>query len=82
MSTMKDQIKISLSPQLKTIIALKASDIGIPITQYVKYLIINDIKYDPILKASKKTEDRAKLAMEEINNLNPVQNIKNFLEEL
>ncbi len=54
--TTQEQIKLSVSPELKSLVKLRAQNIGIPITQYVKNLIINDVKQSPSFQVSDATE--------------------------
>lgn len=56
--TAQEQIKVSVSPELKSLVKSRAQKIGIPITQYVKNLIINDIKQYPIYQVDEETEKR------------------------
>ena len=76
MNTIQSQIKISISTELKSLIRSKADAVGVPVTQYVKNLIINDVKHFPTFQASDETEKRAQRAMEELPHLKPVKNLK------
>ena len=50
------QIKISVSPALKSLVQSHAQNIGVPVTQYVKNLIINDVKHYPTYQVDEETE--------------------------
>lgn len=52
------QIKISVSPELKSLVESRAQGIGVPVTQYVKNLIINDVKQSPTFLVSEDSEKR------------------------
>jgi hypothetical protein len=56
--TIQEQIKISVSPELKSLVKFRAQNIGVPITQYVKNLIINDVKQYPSFQVSDASERR------------------------
>ena len=56
--TIQEQIKISVSPELKSLVKFRAQNIGVPITQYVKNLIINDVKQSPSSQVSDASERR------------------------
>lgn len=54
----QEQIKVSVSPELKSLVRFRAQNIGVPITQYVKNLIINDVKQSPPFQVSEASEKR------------------------
>jgi len=54
----QEQIKVSVSPELKSLVKSRAQNIGVPITQYVKNLIINDVKESPLFQVSDESEKR------------------------
>ncbi len=56
--TTQEQIKLSVSPELKSLLKSRAQNIGVPITQYVKNLIINDVKSNPEYQVDEETEKR------------------------
>ncbi|HUQ85360.1 MAG TPA: hypothetical protein VM077_03480 [Candidatus Limnocylindrales bacterium] len=84
MNTQQIQLKISLSDQLNDLLQSKASRLGIPVTQFVKHLIIKEVETEeyPTFKMSERTEKRAKEAMEQINNAVSVNDVTKFFEEL
>lgn len=54
----QEQIKVSVSPKLKSLVKSRAQNIGVPLTQYVKNLIINDVKQYPVYQVSDDAEGR------------------------
>ena len=56
--TTQEQIKVSVSRELKSLLKSRAQTIGVPVTQYVKNLIINDIKQYPTYQVDEETEKR------------------------
>jgi len=63
------QLKINLSQELQNLLLSKASKLGVPLTQYVKHIImkdVEDIEY-PIFKASDVTEKAAKQALADLD---------------
>lgn len=60
------QIKVSVSKELKSLVKSRADNIGIPVTQYVKNLIINDVKHYPVLQVSKDSEKRIGQSLEDL----------------
>ena len=54
----QQQIKVSVSRELKSLVQSRAQNIGIPITQYVKNLIVNDVKQSPVFQVSEDLENR------------------------
>lgn len=69
MNATQIQLKISLSQQLRDLLASKAARVGIPVTQLVKHLIIKeveDVEY-PVFHMSQSSENRAREAMQHID---------------
>lgn len=64
--TTQEQIKVSVSPELKSLVKSRAENIGVPITQYVKNLIINDVKHYPVYQVDEETEKRIGQSLEDI----------------
>lgn len=58
LQTTQEQIKVSVSPALKSLVRSRAQDIGVPVAQYVKNLIINDVKQYPVYQVDEQTEKR------------------------
>lgn len=63
------QLKLNLSPELQELLRSKASKFGVPLTQYVKHVLIKDVEDEeyPVYKASEATEKAAKLAHKNID---------------
>lgn len=63
------QLKINLSEQLQDLLASKASKYGVPLTQYVKHVLMKDVEDQeyPIFKASEETEQAAKEALDQLD---------------
>ncbi len=59
------QIKVSLSEQLNNLLERRADNVGVPVTQYVKYLILKEIESAqyPTFRASKQVEDNTAEAL-------------------
>ncbi len=63
------QIKINLTEELQDLLESKASKFGVPLTQYVKHVLmkdVEDVEY-PVFKASEETEKAARIALEQLN---------------
>ncbi len=84
MLTSQVQVKLSLSPQLSSLLKVKATNLGIPVTQFVKHLIINDLEKDnfPTFKASDRVELKAGKAIKEISKAKSVKNIPEYFKTL
>lgn len=63
------QLKINLSEQLQDLLASKASKYGVPLTQYVKHVLMKDVEDQeyPIFKASEATEQAAREALAQLD---------------
>lgn len=68
-TTSQIQLKLSLSQQLADLLQSKAAKFGIPVTQFVKHLIIKEVENEtyPAFQASDWTQNRVKKAMNEIS---------------
>lgn len=84
MNTGQIQIRVSISQQLGDLLKSKADRLGVPITQLVKHLIIDEVKSEeyPVFKASDATEKAAKEAMENIDEAVDVENVNEFFKNL
>ena len=69
MNTTQIQLKISLSEQLNELLTSKATLVGIPVTQLVKYLIIKEVKdlEYPVFYMSEDTEKKTQEAMKQMS---------------
>nr|MBI5455611.1 hypothetical protein [Candidatus Levybacteria bacterium] len=78
------QIRVSISQQLGDLLKSKAERLGVPITQLVKHLIIDEVKDEeyPIFKASTVTEKAAREAMEHIDEAIDIDNVNEFFKNL
>ncbi len=63
------QLKVNLTPELQDLLQSKASKFGVPLTQYVKYVLIKDVEDEdyPVYRASEETEQAAQKALEELD---------------
>lgn len=61
------QLKISLSEQLNDLLESKANNLGVPVTQFVKHLILKEVEDEqlPTFKASESVENNTKKALDE-----------------
>ena len=77
------QIKISLSEQLNHLLKNKASRLGVPVTQLIKYIIIKDIEEEvPVFTASSQLEKISEKAIKEIEKSEVINNIDDFFQNL
>lgn len=63
------QLKINLSEELQDLLESKASKFGVPLTQYVKHVLMKDVENEeyPVFKASEETEKAAKKALDKLD---------------
>lgn len=82
--TSQIQLKISLSEQLSDLLQSKAARLGVPITQFVKHLIMREVEDEiyPTFKASDWLEEKTEKAMKEINKGIDVKDIHKFFKNL
>jgi hypothetical protein len=75
------QLKINLTEELQSLLESKASKFGIPLTQYVKHVLIKDVEdlEYPVFKASVATE---KAAVEALQQIDKSVNAKEFFAKL
>ena len=75
------QLKVYLTPQLQALLKSKAGKLGVPLTQYVKHVLMKDVEHEeyPIFTASEATEKAAKQALEE---LDKAVDAKDFFKKL
>ncbi len=62
------QLKVNLTPELQELLQSKAGKFGVPLTQYVKHVLMKDVENEdyPIFRASEETENAAKKALNEL----------------
>ncbi len=75
------QLKINLPEELQSLLQTKASRFGVPLTQYVKHLIMKDVEDEeyPVFKTSEETENAARQALKD---LDKAVDAKNFFKQL
>ena len=75
------QLKISLSEQLSNLLQSKAARFGVPVTQFVKHLIIKEVEDEqyPTFQASEQLEKATREALEQIDKS---VNASNFFQKL
>ena len=77
------QIKISLSEQLNNLLKNKATRLGVPVTQLIKYIIIKDIEEDvPVFTASSQLEKIPEKAIKELDNSVVIDDIDDFFNKI
>ena len=83
MNTTQVQLKLSLSQQLSDLLASKAMKLGVPVTQFVKHIILREVEEEyPTFEASERTIRRAKKAMKEIDKSVLIDDVHKFFKEL
>ena len=84
MITQQSQIKLNLPIALKEFLESKAKRYGLPISGYVRHLIIKDVSdmdY-PVYEASERTIRRAKKALKEKSKSIVAKDIDKFFKNL
>ncbi len=78
------QLKISLSEKLSNLLASKAASLGVPVTQYVKHLIIKEVEEEeyPVYQASEWLEKETEKALKNIDKSVVVDDIDEFFKNL
>ena len=77
------QIKISLSEQLNNLLKNKATRLGVPVTQLIKYIIIKDIEEEvPVFTASSQLEKISEKAIKELDNCVVIDDIDDFFNKI
>lgn len=86
MRTPQAQIKLNLPLQLKEFVESRANRLGLPLSNYIKHLIIKDVENSeyPTFQPSPKTEKLYKKARQDESEKKLVQpkNLDAFLDEL
>ncbi len=82
----QEQIKVSVSRELKSLVKSRAQNIGVPVTQYVKNLIINDVK-TPSYQVNEDSEKRIGQSLQDLKEgrytiLRSDEDIENHLNNL
>ena len=83
-TTSQIQLKISLSEQLSDLLQSKAARLGVPITQFVKHLIMKDVENEvfPTFEASDWLEKKTEKAMRDIKKGVEVTDVHQFFKNL
>lgn len=84
MQSQTTQIRVTLPVELQGYLQAKAGKFGLSMAAYVKNLIIDDVKDvdHPVMKASKKTEDSYKKAMQERSQAIEVNDVDDYFDSL
>ena len=85
MITPQTQVKLNLSVNLKDFLEAKARKFGMPMSDYLKHLILKDIEDEeyPTFEASEATEQATKRALREIDKsivINNSKDLKDFFK--
>lgn len=82
-TTAQIQLKISLSEQLNALLQSKAKSLGVPVTQFVKHLIIKEVEEEySTFAASDWLENKTRKAIEEKDRAVEVKNVHEFFKNL
>lgn len=78
------QLKVSLSEQSNTLLKARADQLGLPVTQFVKHIIIKEIEESmyPVFTASKKIQEQAKKSLNEMEKSEEVVDIADYFNKL
>ena len=84
MTTPQIQLKVSLSQQLSDLLESRAARLGVPVTQFVKHLIIKEVEEEdyPTFPASERTIQKAKKALAEKDKAITVSDIHEYFKNL
>lgn len=84
MLTQYTQIKINLPLTLMDYVKSKAAKFDIPITSYVKHLLIKDMEdmEYPVFKMSERSKEKLERALKEKHKAVNVVNVSDFFEKL
>ncbi len=84
MKQVQKQVKISLTDQLYDFLLGQSSQLGIPVTQVIKHMIIEKAQKDnfPTFKSSKRTEEAYKQAMLEKDKAILVEDLDEYFASL
>ena len=84
MNTGQIQLRITLTDQLYEFLQAKAARLGLPITQVVKHLIVNEAEKEtyPTFPASALAEKKFEQAQSNLNGFVKVDDVKRYLDSL
>ena len=82
--TTQIQVKISLSEQLNSLLQSKAAKLGLPVTQFVKHLIIKEVGNEdyPVFEMSERTEKKIEQALNNVDKATKVDDISELFKNL
>ena len=83
-TTSQIQLKISLSERLSDLLQSKAARLGVPVTQFVKHLIMKNVESEafPSFEASDWLEKKTQKAMRDIGKGVEVKDVHQFFKNL
>ncbi len=78
------QLKLSLSQRLNDLLQSKAQQLGLPVTQFVKHLIIREVEQEgyPTFQMSDRTEKRLKEALKDIDKAVKIDDVHEYFKKL
>lgn len=77
------QLRFSLSPHMGDILARKASEMGVPVTQFVKFLIFKAVEQDQAqYTLSQRSEDKITEALSNISSSDVTEDMNAYLNDL
>lgn len=77
------QLRFSLSPHMGDILARKASEMGVPVTQFVKFLIFKAVEQDQTqYLLSERSEQKIEEALKNISQSDVTEDIDSYLKAL
>jgi len=77
------QLRFSLSPQMRDILARKASEMGVPVTQFVKFLIFKAVEQEQAqYTLTQRSEDKITAALSNIDSADVTEDINSYLNDL
>jgi hypothetical protein len=84
MITGQIQVRLTLTDRLYELLQAKAARLGLPVTQVVKHLIIQEAEKEeyPIFPASALTEKKYDEAQAKLNSFVKVDDVKRYLDSL
>lgn len=77
------QLKINLTEELRELLQSKAGKFGVPLTQYVKHVLMNDVDEDyPTFEASDATKKAVKDALKNKDNAIEITDVHEYFKHL
>lgn len=78
------QLKINLTQELQELLKSKASKFGVPLTQYVKHVLMKDVEDEdfPVFKASAETEKAAEEALKNRDKAVKITDVHEYFKNL